>query len=57
MAQQDESEDEYNSVDEDEYDESITDEDDESIVRYDKEPEVDRRPPMVRRLDSNLDGL
>ena len=57
LAHQDESEDEYDSVDEDKDDESITDEDDESIVRSDEVPAVDRRPPMVRRLDSNLDGI
>ena len=55
LAQQDESKDEYDSIDED--DESIIDEDGKSIVGSDEEPEVDRRPPMVRRLYSNLDGI
>ena len=45
-AQQDESEDEYESADE--YDEPI--------VNPVEDPVEDRRPPMVRRLDSNLDG-
>ena len=54
MAQQDASENEYNSVVEEEDDESITDADDESIVGSDEEPAVDRRPRMLRNLDTDL---
>ena len=47
-AQQDKSEDESAYESADEYDVPIVD--------PDEDPVEDRRPPMVRRLDSNLDG-